>query len=119
MCGKLARLGDKPAGYQYPFCDLLAGQGDGINEPEDIVRRTEDAAALIAPRRWPNNLGHVLVVPTGHYENLYAIPTDAYRAVGDLVHEVAVAIRETYGCEGVSTRQHNEPAGHQSAAAQR
>ncbi|MFC7484953.1 HIT family protein [Luedemannella flava] len=80
---------------------------------EDIVRRTERAAALIAPRWWPNNPGHVIVVPIGHHEHLYAIPAEDYRAVGDLVREVAIAIRETYGCDGVSTRQHNEPAGNQ------
>ncbi|WP_205328022.1 HIT family protein [Glycomyces sp. YM15] len=40
-------------------------------------------------------------------------PADAYRAVGELVREVAVAIRATYGCDGVSTRQYNEPAGNQ------
>ncbi len=55
----------------------------------------------------------MLVVPTAHHENLYSIPAEAYRAVGDLVREVAIAIRETYGCDGVSTRQHNEPAGNQ------
>jgi histidine triad (HIT) family protein len=26
---------------------------------------------------------------------------------------MAVAIRSTYGCDGISTRQHNEPAGYQ------
>jgi histidine triad (HIT) family protein len=35
--------------------------------------------------------------------------------VHDLVREVAIAIRQTYGCKGVSTRQHNEPAGNQEA----
>lgn len=100
-------------GYQCPFCNLLAGQSDGVAAVEDVVRRTEHAAAFVSPRWWPNNAGHVLVVPTGHHENLYSIPADAYAAVGDLVREVAVAIRETYGCDGVSTRQHNEPAGDQ------
>lgn len=107
------RITHEPAGYRCPFCDLLAGRGDGVNTPDDMVRRTEGAAALIAARWWPNNPGHVLVVPTAHHENLYSIPADAYRAVGDLVREVAIAIRETYNCDGVSTRQHNEPAGYQ------
>ena len=31
----------------------------------------------------------------------------------DLTQRVAVAIRDAYGCERVSTRQHNEPAGNQ------
>lgn len=107
------QISHEPTGYRCPFCDLLAGNNDGITAPEDIVRRTDDAAAFIAPRWWPNNLGHALVVPTTHYENLYTIPAHAYRAVGDLVREVAIAVRETYDCDGVSTRQHNEPAGYQ------
>jgi histidine triad (HIT) family protein len=32
-------------------------------------------------------------------------------AVQDLLRGVAIAIRDTYDCHGVSTRQHNEPAG--------
>jgi histidine triad (HIT) family protein len=103
----------EPPGYQCPFCNRLAGQSDEIGAVEDIVRRTDGAAAFISPRWWPNNRGHVIVVPTAHHENLYSIPADAYAAVGDLVREVAVAIRATYGCAGVSTRQHNEPAGGQ------
>ena len=33
----------------------------------------------------------------------------------DVVREMAIAIRHTYDCGGVSTRQHNEPAGYQDA----
>jgi DNA-binding transcriptional LysR family regulator len=54
-------------------------------------------------------------VPVGHYENLYHLPTVPGHAVHDLVREVAIAIRQTYGCQGVSTLQHNEPAGNQNA----
>ncbi|MDA1361120.1 HIT family protein [Glycomyces luteolus] len=103
----------EPPGYHCPFCNLLAGHSDGVANVEDIVHRDGHAAAFVSPRWWPNNRGHVLVVPTGHHENLYSIPADAYAAVGDLVREVAVAIRATYGCDGVSTRQHNEPSGNQ------
>jgi histidine triad (HIT) family protein len=35
--------------------------------------------------------------------------------VHDAVREIAVAMRTAYGCEGISTRQHNEPAGGQDA----
>jgi histidine triad (HIT) family protein len=70
--------------------------------------------AFISPRWWPNNRGHVLVVPIRHYENLYDLPAKAGHAVHDLVRDVAIAIRRTYECEGVSARQHNEPAGDQT-----
>jgi histidine triad (HIT) family protein len=81
---------------------------------QDIVRRTAEAIALVSPHWWPNNHGNLLVGPVRHYENLYELPAEAGHAVHDLVREVAIAMRRTYGCEGVSTRQHNEPAGNQS-----
>ena len=52
-------------------------------------------------------------MPTEHHENLYDLPATDGHAVHDAVREIAVAIRHTCGCEGVSTRQHNEPAGYQ------
>lgn len=103
----------QPAGYVCPFCRLLRGDETGHNRVTDIVRQTNGATAFIAPRWWPNNRGHVLVVPNEHQENLYDLSPAAGHAVHDLVREVAIAIRATYGCDGTSTRQHNEPAGSQ------
>jgi histidine triad (HIT) family protein len=107
----------EPAGYACPFCQLVAGRDDddGINTQDDIVRRSGLATAIVSPRWWPNNHGHVLVVPDGHHENLYDLPAQYGHAVHDLVREIAVAIRHTYGCDGTSVRQHNEPAGNQDA----
>jgi histidine triad (HIT) family protein len=81
--------------------------------PEDVVAERERALAFIAPRWWPHNLGHVLVIPRTHTENLYSIERADLHAVMDLVQEVARAMRVSYGCSGVSTRQHNEPDGGQ------
>lgn len=77
------------------------------------MRRTGLATALVAVRWWPRNRGHVLVVPDAHHENLYDLPSSSGHAVHDLVREVAIAIRATYGCDGTSVRQHNEPVGNQ------
>lgn len=103
----------EPAGYRCPFCLIAAGGSAGINDPRTVVARTELALALISPKWWPNNHGHALVVPTDHHENLYDIPRPAGHAVHDLVQLVARAMRRSYGCAGISTRQHNEPAGYQ------
>jgi histidine triad (HIT) family protein len=54
-----------------------------------------------------------LVVPRVHHENLYDLPEDVGHAVWDLTQQLAVAMRTSYDCDGVSTRQHNEPAGDQ------
>lgn len=103
----------EPAGYQCPFCRLAGGGGDRLSTPADIVYRGTDALAFIAPRWWPRNHGHVLVIPTAHHENLYALPDEAGHAVHDLVRRVALGIRSTYDCQGTSVRQHNEPSGGQ------
>ncbi len=92
---------------------MQSGLFDEHNQPSDVVAVAPHAYARIAPKWWPGNPGAVLVVSRAHHENLYTLPPEMGHAVWDLVQEVAVAIRATYPCEGVSIRQHNEPAGDQ------
>jgi histidine triad (HIT) family protein len=104
----------QPSGYACPFCRLIRGEEDGaINTQRDIVRRNGLATAFVSPRWWPRNHGHVLVIPDAHHENLYDMPAEYGHAVHDVAREVAIAMRGTYGCDGTSARQHNEPAGNQ------
>src|SRR5262249_27412295 len=65
----------EPDDYVCPFCRLVAGGEDECRTQRDVVRRDELAMAFISPRWWPNNHGHVLVVPNAHYENLYDLPS--------------------------------------------
>ena len=69
--------------------------------------------AFIAPRWWPNNEGHVLIIPNAHFENLYELPRLYAHRIQDLSQDIALAFKQVYQCHGVSTRQHNEPAGNQ------
>jgi histidine triad (HIT) family protein len=103
----------EPAGYQCPFCLLLHGDESTAVTQRDIVHRANLVTAFISPRWWPNNHGHVLVVPNRHHENLYDLPAEQGHGVHDLVREIAIGMRRTYGCDGISTRQHNEPDGYQ------
>ena len=102
-----------PPGYDCPFCRLLRGVDTELNAQGDIVYRDERTTAFISPRWWPANHGHVLVVPNVHVENLYAIEERDLCAVSETVKRLAVALKTAYRCDGVSTRQHNEPAGNQ------
>lgn len=103
----------EPIDYRCPFCALQRGMFDDRNQPTDVVGVTDLAYARIAPKWWPANPGAVLVVPRGHHENLYDLPDDVGHGVWGLTRRVAVAMKEAYRCDGVSTRQHNEPAGDQ------
>ncbi|HSX36235.1 MAG TPA: HIT family protein [Patescibacteria group bacterium] len=102
-----------PDGYVCPFCVFLAGKDDGVNRSSDIIYQNDFATAFVGPRWWSHNPGSVIVIPNLHYENIYMISDTALSETYRLVKKVAVAIREVYGCDGTSTRQHNEPAGDQ------
>jgi histidine triad (HIT) family protein len=104
-----------PDNYHCPFCALTAGLScKGLHSTaEDIVCRDNLAIAFVSSHWWEKNPGHVLVVPTQHFENLYDLPDEYGAAIFAMSRRVATAIKCSYGCEGISTRQHNEPAGYQ------
>ena len=56
---------------------------------------------------------HVLVAANRHVENVYGVEDDELGDVYRAAKAIALAIRETYGCDGTSMRQHNVPAGNQ------
>ena len=103
-----------PRGYDCPFCAVVRGEDrPPWSVQADVVWRDGATTAWINPRWWANNPGNVVVVPDRHVENLYELD----RALGGAVHEtarrVALAMKSAYVCDGISTRQHNEPAGDQ------
>ena len=103
----------EPANYTCPFCEFFAGNESEYNKIQDIVFQNKFATALVAPRWWVNNHGHILVVANTHYENIYDIPDEIVSEVYKVVKKIAIALRCSYDCQGTTTRQHNEPAGDQ------
>lgn len=103
----------EPPGYACPFCLIQRGVLNEQNRLEDVVAGDDLAFARISPKWWPGSPGAALVIPRAHHENLYDVPAAVGHAVWDLTSRVARAMRASYGCDGISTRQHNEPAGGQ------
>lgn len=105
----------EPKDYVCPFCLIVRGQEDGpvFTRQDDIVYRDEQVIAFVASHWWINNPGHVLVMPTAHIENIYDLPDELSAKIHAVSKQVALAFKETYPCQGVSTRQHNERAGSQ------
>lgn len=102
-----------PNGYICPFCLIASGGEDAYTQKQDIVFEDGSTMAFIASRWWVNNPGSVLVIPKQHFENIYEIPPELLAEVHKTGQKIALAMKESYGCDGVSTRQHNEPAGGQ------
>lgn len=102
-----------PADYACPFCAFLQGENSAFNHQNDIVYQDSLVTAFIAPIWWPNNAGHVLLIPNAHFENLYDLPRSYAHRIQDISQKIALAFKQVYQCHGVSIRQHNEPAGNQ------
>jgi histidine triad (HIT) family protein len=104
-----------PEGYVCPFCMVICGDEGEVTYTKQsaVVYRDEKITAFIASHWWPKNPGHVLIIPNEHFENIYDLPDDLSDAIHRFAKKVSIAFKEVYGAEGVSTRQHNEPAGSQ------
>ncbi len=103
-----------PPDYDCPLCRLVRGDPQpDWNALDDVVLREPEVLAFVSPVWWPNNAGHVIVIPTEHIENMYGLPDDIAARIHNAARRIALALKSTYDCDGVSTRQHNEPGGSQ------
>ncbi len=103
----------EPDKYVCPFCLFLQGGDNTLNRPQDLIYQDNLVTAFIAPYWWPKNEGNALIIPNEHFENLYDLPQQYAYRIQDVAKEIAIAFKNVYACHGVSTRQHNEPAGGQ------
>ncbi|HEY5728539.1 MAG TPA: HIT family protein [Anaerolineales bacterium] len=105
-----------PQDYLCPFCILIQGKESVKSQlkPTDIVFQNAEVAAFMATRKFPNDQGHVLIVPNEHFENIYDLPLDISVKIHALSRDVALAMKSEYHCDGIMLRQHNEPVGDQN-----
>ncbi len=104
-----------PEGYECPFCKVVNGlESESIwTKQSDVFYRNQHITAFISTRWWLKNVGHALVVPNQHVENIYDLTPDIAIHIHEAARQIAIAFKQVYGCDGTSTRQHNEPAGYQ------
>ena len=88
------------------FCRIILGELDSATIYED-----ESTLAFMNLRQ--SNEGHALVVPKGHFEQIYDLDNDSASALASTVCKVARAVRRVYAPEGLSIWQSNGPAAFQ------
>jgi histidine triad (HIT) family protein len=105
-----------PLEYVCPFCLLAQGKESVQTQLKqtDIVFQSADVTAFMATKKYPNNQGHVLIIPTEHFENIYDLPLDISAKIHAVSRDVSLAMKSGYHCDGIMLRQHNEPAGDQN-----
>jgi histidine triad (HIT) family protein len=98
----------EPPDYNCPFCNYVLKV-----EQAHFVYQDENIAGFISSARWPQNTGIVILIPNKHIENIYDMPDELLAKIHALAKKIALAMKKGYQCDGVSIRQHNEPAGNQ------
>lgn len=88
------------------FCSIIAG-----HEPGAQVYR--DSNFLVIMDKYPINLGHTLVIPVKHYENLFHMPPAEVGKLHSLVPTIAKAVVSAVKADGFNVGQNNGIAANQ------
>ncbi|MHB1457007.1 MAG: HIT family protein [Armatimonadota bacterium] len=104
-----------PENYVCPFCKMVEEcRTVSIDESRHAIVYHDDAVTVLVPlHHFADIKGNVILITNHHYENIFDID---YRIGSDIlkvVQIIANAMKKAYKCDGISTRQHNEPAGNQ------
>jgi histidine triad (HIT) family protein len=106
-----------PKDYVCPICLAIQGveSDQTMAKQADIVYRDDLALVYVNSKFVGNNPGHVIVVPTAHFENLYDLPVAYAHRVIEVARKMALALKAVRACDGVWIEQNNEPASGQHA----
>ncbi len=104
-----------PENYVCPFCSLIRGVENAPSHSvqSDIVYRWASVTAFIGSHQWRGNHANVIIAPNEHFENIFDLPVHYASGIHIAARDIALALKAVYACDGISTRQHNEPAGGQ------
>src|SRR5208283_1698142 len=85
------------------FCQITHKEA-----PASIVYEDTQVAAFLSNH--PINVGHTLVAPKKHYENIYEIPEEEAAYLFKIVKKIAHAVKTATGIEGIRIVQNNGEA---------
>jgi len=98
----------EPDGYICPFCDIVRS-----SDQTTVIWRDNMSIAFLALHQPLKNHGSLLLCPLEHFENIYVLPESIGAHLFAVSKKLALALKAALGCDGVTIRQHNEPAGSQ------
>ncbi len=106
-----------PHTYLCPICLAIQGieNEKTMIRQTDIFYRDEVVLGFIGSKSIRGNDGHPLLVPVEHTEHLYDLSPAQTQRILEVAQKIAVALKNTRNCDGVTLVQNNEPAGDQHA----
>jgi histidine triad (HIT) family protein len=85
------------------FCKIVRGEA-----PASYVYGDEEVMAFLSTR--PINVGHTLVAPKRHCENIFEISEEEVAHLSKIVKKVAYAVKKAVSAEGIRIVQNNGEA---------
>lgn len=85
------------------FCKIVRKEA-----PASIVYEDNHVIAFMSIQ--PANIGHTLVVPKTHYENIFDVPEDEHAYLYRVVKKIAHAVRGAMSAAGIRIVQNNGSA---------
>ena len=82
------------------FCKIVKKEA-----PASIAYEDEKVIAFMSVP--PINIGHTLVIPKMHYENIYEIPEDEVAYLYKIVKKLSHAVQKAVNAEGIRLIQNN------------
>ncbi len=89
------------------FCKLANGE-----IPTNTIY--EDDGYRVILDNGPATKGHALVLPKGHYANLFEIPEDVLSGAAVVAKKMAGVMKEKLSCDGINLVQNNGEAAGQT-----
>jgi histidine triad (HIT) family protein len=104
-----------PVEYKCPLCTISAGLNNEYpwGCQTDVFYKDDFVLAMINTKFFYTNPGHVILIPRSHFENIYDLPQPIAHHIFDITKQIAIALKSTRECDGITLLQNNEPASHQ------
>ena len=83
-----------------PFCKIAEGTASA-----SLVYEDDNVLAFLDIN--PSNIGHTLVVPRDHWENIFEIPEKILTEIIIVTKKISIAIKKTVNAEGIKIIQLN------------
>ena len=104
----------EPPGYECLICRIISEAKAAPFPPgSDVIYQDKLVTAFLGIWHWPNIPVDILLSPNQHIENLYDFPPRLAPDFHRVTRAMALTLKYVYQCDGVTIRQHNEPAGDQ------
>ena len=84
------------------FCKIIAGK-----IPSSKVYEDEQCYAFLDIN--PVNIGHTLLVPKTHSENLYTVTDEDIAHMAIVLKKLSIAIKQAVKADGINIEMNNEP----------